>query len=244
MILLLKKAVYILLMGGVTVLVTASMPFSCALAAESSGSNAILFSTDSTVTRRPFLLTLTGRENGVIRYTTNGALPNAGSQVYTQPIPINASTVIRAQMFDNAGLPAGKVYTKSYLVVDYEQTLPVVSLVTDWGHLYHLHDYPEEHNQNQARPVVFEYFAPGSRVQFNVSATIRIDGSSQARLFTPKKSYRVHFEPENLFYPLFGDTPPAGFGSLVLRAAFNDAFAYTDVSGSRPHIYAAPYIGD
>lgn len=69
--------------------------------------------------------------NEQIRYTTNGATPSATSTLYTGPINVTATTVIRARAFStNATILPGFIETNSYLIND-NSSLPVVSLAGD-----------------------------------------------------------------------------------------------------------------
>jgi len=169
----------------------APAPSSAVAPAVGGGDQSITFSRDSVVTDVPFNLTLNNQVAGTVRYTTNGALPNANSTPYTGPISINKSTVIRAQVFDGEN-PAGEVHTKSYIIEGYDQTIPVISIVADWGDLDTLHNAPRERGSEWERPMNMEYFAPGGQVQFNVRAGIRIHGNF-SRIYSPKKSYRIYF---------------------------------------------------
>jgi hypothetical protein len=192
---------------------------------------------------------MNGLDGGVIRYTTNGSLPDAASTSYAGPIAINAPTVIRAQVFDDNGNPVGNPYTKSYIIANYDQTIPVISIVTDWANLDTLHANPEGKGRDWERPISMEYFAPGGESQFNVNAGIRIHGHF-SRLFSPKKSYRLYFRkiydgPGKLDYPLFEDTDVTKFDKLVLRSGFNDTFVARDIPGlSGDHYLQAKYITD
>ena len=209
----------------------------------------IAFSRESTVTQYPFQLKLNSLVDGTIRYLTNGSLPNMGSTPYTAPIDINETTVLRAQVFDDHGVPVGKPYTKSYILAAYQQTIPVISIVTDWAHLDDLHAYPEGKGREWERPISMEYFAPGGESQFNVNAGIRIHGHF-SRLFSPKKSYRIYFRkmydgPARLNFPLFEDTHVTKFDKLVLRAGFNDSLVARGIPGlSSDHYLQAKYISD
>lgn len=209
---------------------------------------AISFSHEALVTRSPFSLTLTNLGAGSIHYTTNGSLPEANSPRYSGPIPINQSTVIRAQLFDEAGNPVGGVYTKSYIIATYEQTIPVISLVTDWGHFNTLQAFPEERGREWERPVNIEYFEPGGRAAFNIPAGIRVHGNF-SRLFNPKKSYRIYFRtdyggPGRLKYPLFADSPVASFDKIVLKAGFQDSFTHRGIPNLSDKHHTARYIND
>jgi hypothetical protein len=195
------------------------------------------------VTRQPFQLTLTGQAEGTIHYTTNGSLPTADSTLYTEPISIEQPTVIRAQQFDASGRPVSDASTKSYLILNHEQTIPVISIVTDWAHLYRLHDYPLEHDDNRERPITVEYFAPGGQPQFKAKARIRIDESGP-NLLSLKKSYRLNFQPDSLEHQLSADSPVGTFNTLLLRAAFGEDFPYHNVRAGQPQPYVIESIGD
>ncbi len=216
--------------------------------AQEAGSQTITFSRDSAVVREAFQLNLTSQvPGGAIRYTTNGALPDANSTVYAGALPIDKSTIIRAQVFKD-GAPVGDVYTKSYLVVSYDQTIPVMSIVADWNDLNTLHAFPEERGKEWERPINLEYFAPGGAVQFNVKAGVRIHGNF-SRIYSPKKSYRLYFSksyggPGNLEYPLFPDSPVTKFDKLVLRAGFQDTFFHRGIPGLSDKHLSARYIND
>ncbi len=206
------------------------------------------FSQESVVTNRPIRLALTKKAGGTIRFTTNGSVPNANSTPYTGAIPINESTVIRAQAFGNDGNPIGDVYTRSYIVAPYDQTIPVISVVADWIDLDTLHTYPKERGKEWERPINLEYFAPGGHLQFNVPAGIRIHGNF-SRLFSAKKSYRLYFRkeyggPGNLEYPLFEDSSVTKFDKLVLRAGFQDSFLHRGIPERADRHLEAKYIGD
>ncbi|UCC85653.1 MAG: chitobiase/beta-hexosaminidase C-terminal domain-containing protein, partial [Anaerolineales bacterium] len=200
--------------------------------AGSAESGAFRFSRDSQVSNQPFQLTLTNLTGGTVRFTTDGALPNANSTPYQGPIDVNQTTIIRAQAFDAAGNPVGDSYTKSYLMVDYAQTIPVVSIVADWGDLDTLHSNATQRGSDWERPINLEYFEPGGQPGFNVKAGVRIHGG-RSRILSPKKSYRIYFRksyggPGMLKYPLFEDSLVTEFDKLVLRAGYNDSFTYLD----------------
>lgn len=208
----------------------------------------IAFSQNSQVTRQSIRLRMNSLTGGTIRYTTNGGLPLANSSPYTAPLTINRSTVVRAQAFKDDGTPLGNPYTKSYLVASYPQTIPVISLVTDWGHFNTLHTNPIERGKAWERPVNIEYFDPNGQVQFNVRAGFRIHGNL-SREYGIKKSYRLYFRkeyggPGNLEYPLFKDSPVTKFDKLVLRAIFQDSLHYRNVPEHLDLHETAKYISD
>ncbi|MDX1520347.1 MAG: CotH kinase family protein [Anaerolineae bacterium] len=209
---------------------------------------AIRFSHEATVTGQPFQLTLNPQVTGAIHYTLNGALPSATSTPYTGPIPVNESTVIRAQVFDPAGNPVSEVETKSYILGTYEQTIPVISIVTDWSHLDMINTNVEGRGADWERPINFEFFAPGGQAQLNVAAGIRLHGNF-SRLYNPKKSYRIYFRKryggqDAIQFPFFPESTATGFDKLVLRALFQDSFTHRGIPERADRHHTAKFITD
>ena len=67
-----------------------------------------------------------------IRYTTDGYAPNAGSPLYTGPIAVNATTVVRARCFDPTGaLADSHTNTNTYFTGDDNHNIIVVSVSGD-----------------------------------------------------------------------------------------------------------------
>ncbi len=208
----------------------------------------IIFSQEAMVTPQPFTLTMRSQVGGTIHYTTNGSVPSATSPPYLGPIPINASTVIKAQVFQADGTPLGGLYTKSYIIANYAQTIPVISISAEWADLDTIQTYAKERGDAWERPITMEYFAPGGQIQFTVPAGIRIHGNF-SRLYNPKKSFRIYFSqkyggPGNLDYPLFPDSPVTRFDKLILRAGFQDTFLHRNVPERADRHLEAKYIGD
>jgi hypothetical protein len=233
---------------GLLLLLTLLMTSSVGPAlAQGSASAPIIFSLEAQVARQPLALTMSSTVGGTIRYTTNGSVPGPDSAPYQGPIVINGPTVIRAQVFDNAGQPVGWAQTKSYIIAGYEQTIPVMSIATEWGFLDALHANPRERGAEWERPVNVEYFEPGGRLGFNVPAGIRIHGNF-SRLFNIKKSYRLYFRNDygldRLNYRLFEDTPVTTFDKLVLRAGFQDTFTHRNIPDRANREQTAKYISD
>ncbi|MEY3010959.1 MAG: hypothetical protein RLZZ314_1601 [Bacteroidota bacterium] len=75
-----------------------------------------------------------------IRYTLNGYAPTAASPLYTGPINVSATTVVRAVAFDASGILAPSfIATNTYFIGADSHTIPVVSVSGDgqedgtWG---------------------------------------------------------------------------------------------------------------
>jgi len=56
---------------------------------------------------RSMTLKMSAHETGTIRYTLNGALPDAKAETYSQPLTIEQNTTVRAAFFDGSGKQMG-----------------------------------------------------------------------------------------------------------------------------------------
>lgn len=86
---------------------------------------------------RPFSLSLRVPDGQVIRYSLDGSSPAEGrGQVYTAPIPITRSTVVRAQAIGLAGgLAPSEVETHTFIFPEsvFRQSAAPPGLPADWG---------------------------------------------------------------------------------------------------------------
>ncbi len=171
-----------------------------------------------------------------IRYTTNGDIPTNTSNIYTTPIQVNTTTVIRARVFDTDYLPS-PIITQTYFI-DEDFNLPVVSLVTDSLNLWDWEtginvmgpnanpDYPHfDANfwQDWEKPAHIEYFNIDGELDLNMDLGIEIFGG-YSRAY-PKKSFtlraRAKYAQDKIEYNFF-NTPIDTFDALVLRASGQD----------------------
>lgn len=75
-------------------------------------------------------LTISGPSGATIRYTVNGSEPTAASTAYSGPIPITATTVVRAASFGAAGSQRSFVETSTYFI-NVTHTVPILSMAGD-----------------------------------------------------------------------------------------------------------------
>lgn len=175
-------------------------------------------------------------DNAVIRYTTDGTAPTQQSPAYTKAIVINKTTTIRARLFCEGWLTAQPV-TQSYIYHGREQTLPIISMVTDPGYFYdnNIGIYVDGTYSNEKknfeydwrRPANIEFFmTAGNTADINQLCETRVCGgySRNAALrslavYANKRFGEKRFDCE--FFP--GQRPGAtDFKSLMLRNAGND----------------------
>lgn len=150
-------------------------------------------------------------EAGVeIRYTTNRTLPGEASTLYTGPISVTATTMIRSRVFVPGKLP-GETDTQAYLLLNanatsFSSAMPI-AVITNF-----LTSAPPNDGDQPSFMWVWEPAAPDNRARFTNSPTIAsrtvIDKRGSSTLDVPK--FNLNLETRNpwnedqLQYPLFG----------------------------------------
>ena len=169
-----------------------------------------------------------------VYYTLDGADPTVDGQVYTVPVVIEQTMVLRAVALHN-GMPVSAVTTATYLVGE-GTGLPVVSLVTEPAHLWDektgIYANSGKRGREWERPVTAEWLSPEGKPGFSVGAGLRIHGAG-TRTLTDTRSFRLYFRgdygPTELAYPLFGPEPGQTYDRLVLLKKVNDGWLCNEV---------------
>jgi len=168
------------------------------------------------------LLLSTPTPGAAIRYTLTGAEPNATNSVlYTAPIPVNRTLVVRA-IATRPGLLPSEIRTHSYLVnfSVAQRALPALSLATAPNNLtgptgivgmqggtrdgsgawvrVNATDYfnPLNRGPEWERPVSVEYLSPTANGEFQIDAGLRLHASDWFRprlTASSKYSWRLYF---------------------------------------------------
>jgi hypothetical protein len=145
-----------------------------------------------------FSLTLTAPLAGAqIRYTVNGSAPTASSTLYSGPITISNSTIVRARTFAT-GRTASPVVSQTYLALDasvanFNSNLPVVVLDTFGSGV-------SDGSQTTVGTVILDTGADGrttmlSDPNFSGRAGINVRGQTSAGF--PKQQYHFELWDEN-----------------------------------------------
>ena len=187
-------------------------------------------------------VTLSAPGPGQIRYTLDGSEPSATAKLYSAPLSLSRTTVMRARCFESGKLP-GAVVSRSFFI-DERSTLPVISIATDPDNLFDddigiyvvgngtaLGGYPDNPIgppanfwEDWERPVHVELFEADGRAGFSIDAGIKMAGKTTRVL--PQKSFiimmRSRYGTDVLTYPLFADRPDQRFTSLLLRNGGSD----------------------
>ena len=170
-------------------------------------------------------------EGTIVRYTLDGSEPTVSSTAYIKPITINKTMTVKAKAFYE-GYLSGCSATQSYIFLERDMTLPVISLVTDqryWddAELGILANNTSDNRVNWRRPVNIEYFkTPNSDSKLNQIVETRVQGAASrgAKLKSLIIYAHKRFGEKHLSYEFFPDQRPGAteFKSLVLRNAGND----------------------
>jgi len=172
-----------------------------------------------------------------IHYTEDCSEPTALSPVYTSPIQIDETKVIRARVCGSGYLP-GSIITHTYLINE-TLSLPVMCLSTAPENLWdeQVGIYVKGPNaepqvpyfganfwQDWERPVHLELFDIDGSSLYSADAGVQIFGGwSRSK---PQKSFalfaRRDYGPDAFDYPFFPDKSIQTFQALVLRNSGND----------------------
>ncbi|MGZ4054558.1 MAG: CotH kinase family protein [Bacteroidia bacterium] len=178
---------------------------------------------------------------GVVRYTLDGKDPDQSSALYTSPLMIDSTTVVRARTYSSNPLELpSEIITNTYFINE-NITLPVVSLVSD---PYNLFDYnygiyemgPGADSINipyqganfwkgWERPANIEYFEKGGALGFETPSSISIQGNYSKAW--PQRGFSVktkeNYKGVTIDYPLFPDKPNiTQYKSFNIRNAGSD----------------------
>jgi len=151
-----------------------------------------------------------------IHYTMDGSLPTAASPVYTQPITLTSTAVIRAACFEDGKLP-GDTVTASYIINE-GHTLPVLGLAAEPDELFGSGGIYINYKTEAEIPCNLKLFEESG--SFSIDCGLKMHGHTG--LEYPKKSFKVNFRgrygDDVLSYPVYGEDGPQIYDSLCVRA--------------------------
>ena len=162
---------------------------------------------------------------GNIYYTTDGSKPTTSSNIYSSPLTIKKTTVLRI-MSKESGKLKSDTETYSYIMNE-NHKLPILSLAINSSDLYNVNVHTAL-NSSVIEPVnvtLIEKDGSG----FNINGGLKLFGGS-TRSYR-KKSYEIKFKKKygdaHLNYKLFDTVDSSVFESIVLRTGSQDEFQYS-----------------
>ncbi|NEN25051.1 hypothetical protein G3O08_16240 [Cryomorpha ignava] len=170
-------------------------------------------------------VTITGASALVdIHYTTNGSVPIAASPLYTGPIDISATTVLRARAISNdPNTPPGFVETNTYFVNNTHQ-IPIVSISGNQVEVLV--------NGTQIEPVGhFELFDKNGVLLAEAGGEYNEHGNDSWAYDQRGVDYITQDEfgyGNELDYPIFPSKDRNGYQRLILKAAASDNYPFED----------------
>jgi len=190
------------------------------------------------VAEQSILLELTCSETEQIRYTTDGKYPTESSKLYTEPIYIDADTVIRAAAFCEGKLPS-TVVSRTY-IFEREHDLPVVCLSTDPVYLFDdtcgilvtgSGDVSDEmpylganYWKNWECRISFEYYDEDNNQGLSFEAGLQVAGQ-YSRVYDQKSlvvRLRDEYGLDEVYYSFFEDNDVSEYKHILLRSSGQD----------------------
>ncbi len=186
----------------------------------------------------PLRITLTADAPAVtLHYTTDGSVPTEDAPIYTAPLEITRTTVLRCRAF-SGDKRSGATATQTYFINE-ATSLPVFSLVTDPANLWDeetgiyvkgthwkRHGYNKglyNWKQSWKRPCNVEFFNTSRTCSLNSAARIKISGG-RSRNF-PQKSFTLSLpgKSDEMFnYAFFPHKDIPASKTLLLRNSGDD----------------------
>lgn len=153
-----------------------------------------------------------------IYYTTDGTFPTNKSQVYTTPIIVDSTTIVRARCFKDGFLPS-KIITHSYFIDIENNKLPVISLTAKPENLWGSEGIYTSSKKGVEIPASFEFFDTYGVQQVGQMCDIRLSG--QAASLGPQKAFTLSAKGkygDDIFeYPFFENRNYKDFSDIYLR---------------------------
>lgn len=194
-----------------------------------------------------------------IRYTTNGSPVTSASSLFSVPLVLKQTTVVRAAAFEETRLSAEAVRT---FFVGAEHDLPVISMAAPPGnfefrngYLYGMGNSVFDTNgqvrqtfpfsgsnawKDREVEVSIEFYEPDHKLGFQQRAGLKIHGGWGSRGY-PQKSFALYARQKygqgKIKHRIFPDKAIDSFESLLLRNSGNDNQS-THQTAPRPPITA------
>ncbi len=161
-------------------------------------------------------LTVELNGEGTIHYTLDGSFPDKTDRVYTGPLTLKSTTVVRFVSIVDGKLPSD-IVTASYIINE-NHTMPVLSIAVEPREFFGDSGIYQNYKENREIRGSFSMFEENG--SFTIDCGVKMYGHTALQL--PKKNLKVNFRgkygTDVLSYPVYGEDGPEIFDSLCLRA--------------------------
>lgn len=158
--------------------------------------------------------------DATIYYTTNGTEPTTADALYTGPVFIDETTMLKARAFKPNYL-SSRVATNTFIEFD-NYGLDIISLSTAHSNWFGPTGIYDNRYTGLEKPLHVEYFNNEGTLQFEISGGVKIHAPDSR----PQQSLRLYFRSEYgdnaIEHQIFEDKDVDFFKRLVLRNAGND----------------------
>lgn len=160
-----------------------------------------------------------------VRYTLNGSEPTASSALYTAPLTISNSAVLKARVF-RSGYAPSTVASASYLI-GVQHSTAVISVITPNSSLYGPNGIFTNWQRDDEVQAHVDYFRPSGQLIVSQFAGMQVDGGLGGSRGFPQHSFRLEFDNDALGdgrvnSPLIPDRPArTRYSRIYLRNGSN-----------------------
>lgn len=170
-------------------------------------------------------VTMSNTDGSTIRYTLDGTEPTATSTIYSGPVTISATTVVRAGSFSGtSGVPPSFLETNTYFINATHSTA-VLSVAGDQV------DDLLNGNGSLEPYGSFEYFGPDQQLRDEATGEFNEHGNDSWAYGQRGFDYITRDQTgynDAIHYPVFHATPRNKFQRLIIKAAANDNYPFED----------------
>ena len=156
--------------------------------------------------------------SGTIYYTLDGSEPTTNSKVYSSPLILSKTTVVRAMSYEK-GKKSSQVVTASYIINE-NHTIPVLSVSMAPTSFKAVLGAGASNLTLPAHAELFE-----EKGSFSIDCGLKLFGG-QTR-YINKKSFALKFSskygPSNLEYKVFDNRDATNYKALVIRSGSQDS---------------------
>ena len=162
-----------------------------------------------------------------IRYTTDGQAVTSASTIYTSPININSTSIVRARCFSSDPLIFASLTETNTYFINESHTIPVISLGGNFDALFGDFDFEI--------PSSYEYFDQNNVYQFEQFGDMRGHGNDSWAF--DQKGIRFYTRDEygiddEIDYQLFPNRTRTEFDVVIMKAAGSDNFPASTASAA------------